>query len=737
MVRSAVRRPLACVSAIALLSLLPSALAQETAPPAAQPVAEGDEEVIVTAQRVRENLQKVPLAVSAFNGRRLQDQSIATLADLAARVPGFSMTVVDPIQSNYAIRGIGSAHGISQNAGGDPSVVVFVDGVYAGRGGTPDIDALNLERVEVLRGPQGTLFGKNAVGGLVQFISKKPENEKSARLEATIGNYNKLDMKASANWALSDRTYISATVANKSHDGYTYNATTGNDTDNEKLTTAQFQFRFLPNDDLDIVLAFDLTHQDQYGNPRDNICNPAFDAGIHCVGVNPDPRIVNAYTDGKLKRDLRTYRAEINWDTSIGTLTSITAYRESDIETVTPFFSNPITPTFPRAQIESTEIGFEDNQQFSQEVRLAFTAFDDSLTGQIGLYYLSEENDRVQDLIQDFGTAAISGRARYPQHVEATSFAVFGQVNYAITDTLTATLGARMTWEEKDGRFGGFKVSGPGLPPPLGTLGGYDVTATQDWEAFTPRFALSWQADDDLLFYASASRGYKSGGFQGISGTAAGAATPYDPEYAWGYEVGAKTGWWDNRVQLNLAIFRTDYEDLQVSTLVPLCCVVVSNAATARIQGAELEFIVRPVEGLQIDGSYAYLDAEFTDYVVGATNNTGKTVPRSPRNKFNIGVQYAFDVGDWDGKARVDYSVQSKMYFDASNIANQTQEGYDNVDARLAFTSPDGEWGVALWGKNLSDELVRTYATNYPLFQQLLVPYAPPRTFGLTLTFTH
>lgn len=724
-------RLFACASALAIMA--GSSAAQNTTPSAD---AGGEEEVIVTAQRVRENLQKVPLAVSAFNATRLADNNIQTLADLALRVPGLSMTVVDPIQSNYAIRGIGSAHGISQNAGGDPSVVVFVDGVYAGRGGTPDLDALNLERVEVLRGPQGTLFGKNAVGGLVQFISKKPENDKWARIEGTVGDYNFLSFKGVANYAFSDTAYMSAALSSKSRDGYTLNETTGNHVDNLKLTTAQFQFRFLPTENIDIVFSVDVTHQDQYGNPRDNICDTTFAGGVHCVGVNPDPRIVNSYTDGKLKRDLRTYRAEVNWETSVGTLTSLTAYRESDIETVTPFFSNPISPTFPRTQIESTEIGFEDNSQFSQELRFAFSALSDRLTGQIGLYYLSEENDRVQDLIQDFGTAAISGRARYPQFVDASSFAVFGQFNYAITDTLTATLGARMTWEEKEGRFGGFKLdSGPGNPPPLGAAGDYDVTSKQEWEAFTPRFALSWQADDNILIYASAARGYKSGGFQGLSGTAAGAATPYDPEYAWGYELGAKTAWFDNKLQLNLSLFRTDYEDLQVSTLVPLCCVIVSNAATARIEGAELEFIIRPADGLQIDGSYAYLDAVFTDYVVGATNNTGKVVPRSPKNKFNIGAQYAFDVGEWRAKARIDYAVQSKMYFDASNIANQTQEGFDNIDARFTLTAPDGDWSVSLWGKNLTDELVRTYATNYPLFQQLLVPYAPPRTYGLTLSF--
>ena len=176
-------RWLAGTSAMAILAAAAPAFAQGTPPPAA-PAADSAEEIIVTAQRVRENVQKVPLAVSAFGANKLEEMSIETLADLSLRVPGFSMTVVDPIQSNYAIRGIGSAHGISQNAGGDPSVVVFVDGVYAGRGGTPDIDALMLERVEVLRGPQGTLFGKNAVGGLILFVSMRPDAENGFMLEA-------------------------------------------------------------------------------------------------------------------------------------------------------------------------------------------------------------------------------------------------------------------------------------------------------------------------------------------------------------------------------------------------------------------------------------------------------------------------------------------------------------------------------------------------------------------------
>jgi len=642
---------------------------------------------------------------------------------------GFSAGAVDPIQSNFAIRGIGSAFGISQNAGGDASVVVFVDGVYAGRGGTPDIDALDLERIEVLRGPQGTLFGKNTVGGLIQYVSRKPGKDPSLRLEGQYGNYDRIALNARGNLPMSDNLFVSVGGSIKKRDGYEFNETTGHDVNDQDLKTATVALRYLPSEDLDIVLAADFTDQDQRGNPRHNICDATFQAGIHCVGINPDPRVVNAYTDGYLRRWLQTYRGEVNWTTPVGVLTSITAYRAVTLNFRTPFFSNPVNPP---AQIESTETDHEKNKQFSQEVRLAFDALDGRLKGQVGAYYLDEDNTRIEDLKQDFPAPSITGVATYPQFVDGHSWAIFGQASFAITDTLTATAGLRQTWEKKKGHFIGQKVSGPGLPPPLAA--NYDVRDSESWKALTPRFAVEWQATPDAMVYASATRGFKSGGYQGIAGSAASAATPYDPEFAWSYEAGAKTQWWDNRVRLNLSLYRTDYKDLQVSQLVPLCCVVVNNAATAKIEGAELEFVIAPIAGLQIDGSLARLNAKFTDFNTDPTRDfTGRHLPRSPEDKVHLGAQYVFEVEGWSLLGRVDYTNQSKMYFEASNLPTQKQEGFINVDARVSVTSPDKRWEVAVWGKNLTDELVATYVTAFAPYRQVLVPYAPPKTYGVTL----
>ncbi|MET0271447.1 MAG: TonB-dependent receptor [Phenylobacterium sp.] len=686
-------------------------------------------ELIVTAQRIEENLQEVPIAVTAFSAAALERSNIETVLDIANRTPGFSAGAVDPIQSNFAIRGIGSAFGISQNAGGDASVVTFVDGVYAGRGGTPDIDALNLERIEVLRGPQGTLFGKNTVGGLIQYVTRKPSADTSLRIEGSLGNYERRTLSARGNVAVSDNVFVSGGVSIKSRDGFEYNETTGNRVNDQDLKTAALAVRFLPSDKLDVTLAADFTDQDQKGNPRHNICDATFQAGIHCVGVNPDPRVVNAYTDGYLRRWLQTYRGEVNYDLGFGTLTSITGYRMVTLNFRTPFFSNPVNPP---AQIESTETDHEKNKQFSQEVRLSFGGFDDRLNAQVGAYYLNEDNVRIEDLRQDFPAPAQTGVATYPQAVEGTSWAIFGQASFKVTDQLTLTAGLRQTWEKKDGHFIGRKVSGPGTPPPLAA--DYDVRGSKKWDALTPRFAADFQATPDVLVYASATRGFKSGGFQGIAGNGPSQATPYDPEYAWSYEGGAKTQWLDNRLRLNVAAFKTDYKDLQVSQLVPLVSVVVGNAATAEIKGYEIEFLAKPFEGFQIDGSYAHLDAKFTSFATGATGNfTGNDLPRSPRDKFALGAQYSAPLGEWTGFARVDYSNQAHMYFEGSNIPTQKQEGFINVDARVSVTSPDKTWEVALWGKNLTDELVATYVTAFAPYRQVLVPYAPPKTYGVSL----
>lgn len=704
---------------------------------AADADADAVETVIVTAEKVQQDVQRIPLAVTAFSAQDLEKSHIESLTDIALRTPGFTATAFTPAEPNLTIRGIGSAEAVSQNAGGDPSVVLYMDGVYLGRGGIADIDAYSLERIEVLRGPQGTLYGKNAAGGLVNFITRKADDQTFVHAQATIGNYNLIGANAQVNVPLADNLFFAGGVSSKNRSGYEFNETTGNRVNDEHVSTVQGQLRFVPSNDLEFILAADYTHQDQKGNPRHNICDSSLAGGVHCVGVNPDPRVVDAYTDGYLRRDLTDVRAEVNWTTPLGTVTSITAYRDTRLGTLTPFFSNPISTSYPRTQIESTEVDAEKNKQVSEELRLAFNAMDERLTGVAGFYFLHEDNNRTETLIQDFPVASISGTAAYPQHLNSRSVAIFGQANYKIFESLTATFGARMTWENKDGEFAGFLVSGAtptSLPPPLAA--NYDVHASKSWNAFTPKAALEWQITDDAMTYFSASRGFKSGGFQGIAGSGVSQQTPYDPEYAWSFELGAKTRWLDNRVQLNGDIFQTNYSGLQISQLIPLVGLVIGNAAEARIRGAELEFVVVPFRHWQVDGSYTYLDTTITKCDPAASIcHVGNELTRAPKNKINFGVQFDEEVGFGVLSARLDYLYTSKYYFEITNIPTQTQNGYSMVDGRIAISSLDDHWELALWGKNLNDQLVANYITAFAPYGQVLVPYAPPRTFGVTLSF--
>lgn len=690
------------------------------------------EEVVVTAQKREQSLQDVPIAITAFDAESMRSNAIVGLAEIAERTPGFVMTSVNPAEANLYIRGIGT-EGLNSNAAGDGSVVMFVDGVYVGRAGGANMDMFDLERVEVLRGPQGTLFGKNAVGGLVHLVTAKPSEDLQTRLQATIGNLNRTDIRGMVSGPIRDNFFGKVAYSSRTRDGFIRNETTGNKVYDENSQSVRAALRYIPDGyDLDVTVSADLAQQREAGRPRTNLCDTANAGGTHCVGINPDEFVVNSVTDGHLDRDVSGVAAEINWGTSLGTLTSISAYRQAEVDFEDAFFSNPITSS----TIESINRNVEESSQLTEELRLASTALEDKLDWVVGLYYLTEDVKRNEMLDQRFGALApfLVGRVSFPQDVTTTSYAVFAQASYEIVNDLTLTIGARQTWEKKDVELGAVLLSGAN-PPPF--TAPYNVNAEESWSEFTPKFSIDYAANDDLMIYASAARGFKSGGFQGTASTPESAVVPYDPETAWSYELGAKTQLFDNRLRVNVAAFYTNHKDLQVTELIPACCVVVGNAADAEIKGIELEFQVVPAEGLDISGSYSYLDAKFADFASGATvDNSGNTLPRSPENKLNLAVQYQWPLAKLGtASARVDWSYQDEMFFEASNTPNEVQGSYDTLNARVAIKGPGENWELALWGKNLGDELIKSHIVAFPLYGQELVMYQPPRTWGLSVSW--
>ena len=696
------------------------------------------EEIIVSAQRRNESLQNVPISISAFDSESLAVNEIRSLDEIAARTPGLVSTPRNPAQPLFFIRGIGSN---LIDAAAEASVVVFVDDVYIGRGGGMNFDLYDLDRIEVLRGPQGTLFGRNVVGGLIHVVTAKPEAETTARIQATAGNYDRIDMNAALGGALADDLFAKVAVSSRKRDGYVRNDTTGNKVFDEDSRSLRGQLRWLPNDDLDVLLTGDVYRERTNGDPR-----KVLGEGDQFDISSPDPLTVEAREDGFQNRDLWSLSLNATADVGFGELTSITAYRDLDYSFFSDFLGVPLTDV----TIGSLNAIDERSQQYSQELRLAGLAQEGSLEWVGGLYYIRERTKRDDFLQQDFDTATggmplgLSGQVLFPQDNTTDGYALFGEVTWHASERLRLTAGARQSWDRKRVRLQGIDVTQAGLPlkpPPLQQE--FDVSESERWNAFTPRFAVSYDLQDDVMVYASAARGYKSGGFQGIPTDGASASVPYDPEFAWSYEAGIKSRFWDGRAQVNANLFYTDYTDLQVSQLIGADQVVVGNAADAEVKGIEIEWIALLARDLRFTGSYGYLDATFDRFDAPPASGgdlSGNRLPRAPKHKLNLALQYERPlVPGWQVLARVDWSYSSSFFFDPRNrtfpAEGDRQGAYDLLDARIALTRSDDRLELALWGKNLTDERYKTYIGVFAPLNQAFVTFGVPRTYGATLTW--
>mgnify|MGYP003700746423 CR=1 FL=1 len=692
------------------------------------------EEIVVTAQRRSQNLQDVPIAVTALDGETLRVASISNIDEVATRTPGLVVTYTNPAEPQFYIRGIGS------NLADESSVVVFVDDVYIGRGGGMNFDLFDLERVEVLRGPQGTLFGRNVVGGLIHVITEKPSHEPGMSLRLSAGNLDRLNLAGSVTGPLSDSMAGKLSVSSIKRDGYVRNTVSGNDLFDEDSLSVRGQLSIDAGDDVSVLLSAEGMRERRNGDPRKVLGEgDAFDIS------DPDPLVVEAREDGFQDRDLFGLSAKIDWTSPLGEMTSITAYREAEFSFFTDFLGVPVTPV----TIGSLNRLDEDSYQFTQELRLASTAFDGRADWVGGLYYIRENTARDEFLQQDFDALTggvplgLSGQILFPQRNVTDGYAVFGQLTWHVDDRLDLTVGARQSWDRKSVDLEGIDLSQNGLPllpPPLQAE--YDVSDSERWSAFTPRFAASYDLTDQVMVYASASRGYKSGGYQGTPTDGVSAVIAFDPEFAWSYEAGIKSRFLNDRLQLNATAFHTDYTDLQVVQLVGGDRLVTGNAADAKIDGLELEWIALLSAGLEFSGSYGYLDAEFEEFLAPASSGgdmSGNSLTRAPEHKLNLALQYSHQLENVEVSARLDWRYQSEFFFDPRNrtapAGGDRQGGYDLLDARVALATRDGAVEVAVWGKNLTDELYRNSVGVFEPFNQTFVAFGVPRTYGVSVTW--
>jgi iron complex outermembrane receptor protein len=710
----------------------------------AQAASEGArlEEIVVTADKTGvEKLQSTPQAVSVIGGEALQRQGVANIRDLAQLVP--NMTFAQNTSSALLyIRGIGSNN---TAAGSDPDVTVQIDGVYIARPSGQTSDFLDVARIEVLRGPQGTLYGRNAVGGTLNIISRAPSTMFNGAAQVTAGNYGLVQGDLYVTGPLgSDKLLGSLAIDYKTHDPYFKNiAPGGRDVGDADHAGARAQLKWLASDAIDATTRIDVSA----------VMHEHFENYSHMVAPAPFPALANTLVGDfrtvalnspqVLVQQIGGISEEMNW--RLGgpwTLKSITAWRTLKSKASN---DNDATDQFVQfAHLANQE------QQGSQEFNLQYAG--ERLKGVLGVYYFQDLDRQRNDVAIPPSVTTPAARALFNAarpDIGSKSGAVFAQGVYEVIPGVSLTVGGRYTSESKE--MSQYFVRTSLNPATVGApFPGFPLSfqLKREYHAFTPKVALDWKITDDAMVYVSATRGYKSGGFN-FSATTPATAT-FAPEKIWSYEAGAKTQWLDDRLRVNATAFRYDYSNLQVSQLIAAATFSIGNAASATVNGFELEVTGKPTSELQLTGNFSALDATYDKYpgasvpagllrfepravCVGTActiDAAGKSLNAAPRYSGVLAVDDTHRFGDLSVAGHVDYSWRSRTFFDPSNNALMSQGAYGLLNAFVSI-SPSDNWTFQVWGRNLTNEGYYVTVSASGVTVNGLV--GDPRTFGVRL----
>jgi iron complex outermembrane receptor protein len=668
----------------------------------------------------------------------IRNANIFTIDDVADHTPGFTISNYNPVVPQPFIRGIGSTQ---NDAGSDASIGVFMDGVYVGRAGGYRADMYDLQRVEVLRGPQGTLFGRNVAGGALNIISNAPSREFAGDVELTAGDYDLRGIKGMVNGPLARDFAGRIAFSVHERDGVTDNTVTGSELQDRDNKSVRGRLLWEPSSTFSANLIADYSEDDLKGPAARNfIGDPA--TMMESVGLgaltplllpsSKDPFKIEADIDGRAKREMYSGTLQLDWDISLGTITSITGFRHNDFDYLDDVFGLAFDPGSGLDPL-LTDKTDEDSDQFTQELRI--TAVSGALAWTAGLYYLDEDVDQLE-VFSPLGVPV-----SYDQRADTTSYAVFAHASVPFNDKWAITAGGRYSYDEKDfdltteGTEIGFGLLTPDpLDPDAGAVP-FDASDDDSWSKFTPKVSIEYTPNDQVFSYLTWSQGYKSGGYNGVATNFTAATTPFDEETVNNYEIGVKTDFLDNRMRLNLAAFYMDYEDLQVfvASYESTVGLFVENAGEADIYGVEAEYFYAPTERLNLSLTYAWLDAEVGDNEIEGVEE-GNTLSRSPEHAASAAAQYLWPLGDFgDLLLRADYAWQDKIYFDSANSELSAQDSYGLLHLRAALQGRAG-WELALWAKNVTDEeyWVHTFDSSFGSDLGASVIQGSPRIWGVT-----
>jgi iron complex outermembrane receptor protein len=731
------------------------------------------EEIIVTAQKREQNVQDVGISITALSGDQIRALGYTNAQEVTALAPGVS-TLQPNGEANYAI----AIRGVANNdftTNVESPVAVYVDEVYISQMSGAGFLLFDVDRVEILRGPQGTLFGRNATGGLVQYVTVKPGQEFNGYASASYGNYNRLKGQGAVSIPLSDTVSTRISLATHQGDGYVDNRLRPqSELNNANDSAARLQLLFEPNEDVDFLLNARYGQQDIRTGFFEYV-SAVFPTGEATPGVPNSNLGGYVDTDGDVfagdydfagRNEVETdgYTGTLNWNLGGATLTSITDFQ-----------------TVKRDYIEDSDASpvdyFDfflttDAEQFSQELRLAGEG--ERLEWVGGLYYLDlEVNDQnggitrglfealFGDTVENLGFDGV----RNPYTTETETWSIFGQLEFALTDEVALIGGFRWIEEDKEHFYRNIIADFPdtatsGLDPNI-----VDVVDAVDpfrgersdgnWSA---RAQLNWAPNDDFLLYTSWNRGVKSGGFNAPLLPTAVFVTDtfmnYDPEKLDAYEVGFKWDTLDARLRLNGAVYYYDYQDYQAFSIIGLDTFTLN--AQAENKGFELELQTTPTDGLDLSLGVGYIDADVTD-VPGVTVDVvtpvgtvdallpGQTIRPVQTPEWNVTglVRYEFPVGSGRLALQADARYRDEHFFALTQFPAVTENGYTVSNVSMTWYPEEQNWSVRLFADNVTDEeyLVQTFdlsgnVDNGGLFGLIEQYYGRPRMYGLNVSYT-
>lgn len=696
-----------------------SALSEDSSPSKGQPVKLKD--VVVTATKEGEvNVQKVPASISAYTEDQLVDAGIKNIEDLKFQTPGMNVTRNGQATRLY-MRGIGTNLDL---IGSDPSVTVHLDGIYLSRTTSILDDLLDVERVEILRGPQGTLYGRNSTGGTINIISKLPQTEPEGKASVELGNYNHRTFAASASGPLVGESLLGGIALSKTdHDPYVDDIGTSQTDglmDDDSLG-ARGTLRYILDNQGEIILRSDYNNVDRSTGaykPTGLTTTGATSPLAGALVLPSDPFEMNiSYDDPTVDITHWGTSAEIQWPLSSSLkVVSLTGYRNLDFKTVEDTDGSNLN-------VLLSEVN-DDQHQVSEELRLHYVQNGLSLVN--GLYYLNEDHKTDTTV----NVLAPGLRNHFDVSNETTAYALFSQGTYAVTSQLNATLGVRYSKEKKDFTNTNRLTNATGAQ-----VSGFNTQKSQDWDAWSPKAGIDYSVTPQAMVYGNVSRGFKSGGFNFTS-----TDPQFDPEYVWAYEVGTKLDFKEQQLRSNIALFYYDYTDLQVSDFTRAGVLSITNAADATVKGLEIENQWSPSVDWLFEANYAYLDATYDKYLApsGTTSVdvSGNRLNASPENKFSLAAQYFQDVDFGTFSYRLEYAWQDKQFFTAFNQDVSSQDSYGLINARVSFRTTDEKWEVLAYGENLTNE---NYSTSSREFTAATVgvskDIAPPLTAGVKLVY--